>query len=98
VSGKPKAGDLWKTAQRGWPPGYPLVQFPNAPLLLAIGGMVVAALTDDTVHDYAQATVYAGLTAWAWEELAAGDNAVRRLLGAGGLVYVVVRVGQALSS
>jgi len=89
-------GDLWRRGQQGWPASFPVAQFPNAPLLLALGGAAVAAATDDSVHAYARATFYAGLTAWAWEELADGANWFRRALGVGGLVYVVVKVGQAL--
>ncbi len=74
------------------------MQFPNAPLLGALGGWLVAAMTDGSVHSYARAAFYAGLAAWAWEELADGMNWVRRALGAGGLVYVVVKVGEALAA
>jgi hypothetical protein len=45
-----------------------------------------------------RATFYTGLAAWAWLELSDGANAFRRLLGAGGLVFVVVRVAQALGA
>ena len=90
--------DRWRRGQRGWPASFPLAQFPNAPLLLALGGWVVAALTDGSLHFYARAVFYAGLTAWAWLELADGANWVRRTLGAGGLVYVVIKVGAALGA
>lgn len=89
-------GELWRRGQRGWPASFPLAQFPNAPLLVAAGGWAVAAATDDQVHAYARAVFYAGLTAWAWEELTDGANWFRRSLGAAGLVYVVAKVGQAL--
>jgi hypothetical protein len=59
---------------------------------------VVAALTAGSVHSYARAVFYAGLAAWAWEELAAGVNWARRALGACGLVYVIVKVGAALGA
>jgi hypothetical protein len=39
---------------------------------------------------------YVAFAAWAWIELTAGANAVRRAVGVVALVYVVVRVGQAL--
>jgi hypothetical protein len=74
------------------------VQVPNAPLLLALGGWLVAVLTDGSVHAYARATLYAGLAAWAWEELSGGVNWVRRAIGAGGVLYVVVKVGAALGA
>ena len=98
ASGKPTLTDRWRRGQRGWPARFPLVQFPNAPLLAALGAWLVAALTDGSAHAYARAAFYAGLTAWAWQELADGVNWVRRLLGAAGLVYVVVKVGAALGA
>jgi hypothetical protein len=96
VSAESTLGDRWRRAQHGWPARFPLLQFPNAPLLVAWGGWLVAAFTDGSVHSYARATFYAGLTAWAWEELAAGVNWVRRALGVAGLAYVLAKVGAAL--
>ena len=91
-------GDLWRRGQRGWPASFPVAQFPNAPLLVALGGWLVAALASGSVHAYARAVFYVGLAAWAWEELTGGVNWVRRMVGAGGLVYVVVKVGAALGA
>jgi hypothetical protein len=96
VSARPTLRDRWRRGQRGWPASFPLAQFPNAPLLVGLAGWLVAALTDSSVHPYARAVFYAGLTAWAWEELASGVNWLRRSLGAAGLVYVVVKLGAAL--
>ena len=93
---EPTLKKRWRRGQRGWPASFPLVQFPNAPLIVALGAWLVAALTRGSVHSYARAVFYAGLAAWAWQELARGVNWWRRLLGAGGLVYVVVKVGGAL--
>jgi hypothetical protein len=90
--------DRWRRGQRGWPESFPLVQFPNEPLGVALGALLVAALTDGSVHSYARAAFYAGLSAWAWGELADGANWARRALGAAGLVYVVVRLGAALGA
>lgn len=81
---------------RGWPARFPLAQPPNAPLLLAAGAWVLAALTEGSVHAYARATLYAALAAWAWLELTDGVNWFRRALGAAVLAYVVVRVGEVL--
>ena len=88
--------DRWRAGQRGWPASFPLVQLPNAPLLVALGGWLVAAATDGPVHHYARAAFYAGLAAWAWGELAGGANWVRRALGGAGLVFVVIKIGTAL--
>ena len=71
---------------------------PNVPLLAALGAWLVAAFTDRSVHAYARAAFYAALAAWAWLEVTAGVNWVRRLLGAAGLVYGVVKVGAALGA
>jgi hypothetical protein len=72
---------------QGWPTRFPLVQPPNAPLLVALAGWLVGALTAGSVHDYARATFYVGLSAWAWLELAEGVNWARRAL-----VYAVVKL------
>jgi hypothetical protein len=98
VDSGPTLTDLWQRAQRGWPARFPVVQFPNAPLLVALGGWLVAALTDGSAHAYARSTFYVGLAAWAWIELTDGTTWLRRVLGAGGLVYVVIKVGQALGA
>ena len=83
---------LWKRAQLGWPAAYPLIQFPNPPLLAAFAAWLVAATTSGSIHDYARGAFFAGLAAWAWLELADGSNAVRRVVGAAGLVYVVAQI------
>jgi hypothetical protein len=84
--------------EHGWPARFPIVQLPNPPLLVALAGLLVAALTNGSVHAYSRAVFYAGLAAWAWEELASGVNWARRALGVAGLVYVVVKVGAALGA
>jgi hypothetical protein len=90
--------ERWRRGQRGWPAGFPVVQAPNAPLLVALGGLVVAAATHGSAHAYARSVFYVGLAAWAWEELSAGANWFRRALGAAGLLYVVARLGAALGA
>ena len=57
---------------------------------------LVAALTDGLVHDCARATFYAGLAAWAWKEVDDGVNWARRAIGAAGLVFVIVKIAEAL--
>lgn len=93
---KEPSESLWQRAQHGWPKSFPLVQFPNAPLLIGLGALLVAAMTQGGIHDYARATFYAALAVWAWGELTAGVNWVRRVVGAVGLVYVVMTVAEAL--
>jgi hypothetical protein len=96
VTSRARLRNLWWRGQQGWPPNFPVAQFPNPPLLLAFGGWSAAALTHDPVHSYARATFYVGLSVWGWEELTNGANWVRRSLGAAGLGYVVIKVGEAL--
>ena len=79
----------WLRGQRGWPASFPVAQLPNAPLWVALGGQLVAVMTDGSVHAYARAAFYVGLAAWAWEELVSGVNWGRRASGAAGLIYVV---------
>jgi hypothetical protein len=90
--------ERWRRGQRGWPASYPVAQLPNAPLLVALGGWLVAAATDGSIHAYARSVFYAGLAVWAWEELVSGANWFRRALGAAGLVYVVAKLGAAFGA
>ena len=92
------ARELWRRGQHGWPGRFPVVQAPNAPLILAFVAWLIAALIDGSAHAYARATFYAALAAWAWQELADGANWFRRLFGAIVLVYVVAKVGDALGA
>jgi hypothetical protein len=87
---------VWRRGQHGWPASFPIMQLPNAPLLVALAGWLVAALTDGPVHDGARATFYTGLAAWAWKEVEDGVNWARRAIGAAGLVFVIVRISEAL--
>ena len=98
MSDRPAFRELWRRGQRGWPASFPLAQFPNGPLLAALGALVVATLAGGSLSHYARAAFYAALAAWAWEELARGANWVRRALGVAALFYVIVRVGAALGA
>jgi hypothetical protein len=89
---------VWRRAQHGWPARFPVVQFPNAPLFVALAAAVASRLTHGTAHDYSRAVFYAGITAWAWDELSQGVNWFRRVVGAAGLVYVIVKLGAAFGS
>ena len=80
--------ERWRRGQVGWPRSFPIVQVPNPPLLLALAGWGVAALTAGTAHDAGRWAFTLGLVVWAWEETTGGVNWFRRLLGAGGLVWV----------
>jgi hypothetical protein len=90
--GRVTAAELWRRGQVGWPRRFPIVQFPNPPLLLAFAGWGVADATTDTAHDVGIAVFTISLAVWAWEEATDGVNWFRRLLGAGALVWIVVRL------
>lgn len=83
---------LWRRSQRGWPARYPLVQFPNAPLLVAIAASSASRAASGDAADVLQAVSRVGIAIWSYEELVRGDNLVRRLMGAAGLVYVAVAI------
>ncbi len=87
----PRAGPaLWVTFKRltqlGWPRDFPLVQFPNAPLIIAFIAGEVAAHSHGSGHAGAQAISYLATAIWAYEELFQGVNWFRNLLG---LTYVI---------
>jgi hypothetical protein len=85
------SAELWRTGQAGWPRRFPIVQFPNPPLLLAFIGLALAALTRGTAHDTGRAIFLVGLAVWALGETLLGVNWFRRLLGTAALVWIVVR-------
>ena len=87
--------DRWRRGQRGWPASFPIAQVPNPPLLGALAAWLVAAVSHGSVHSYARAAFYVGLAVWAWLELTDGASWARRVLGAAGLVYVVIKIGAA---
>jgi hypothetical protein len=86
----------WHGFQRltriGWPRRFPIAQFPNLPLIVAVAAGIAHRFIAGTTGRYVQAVAYVALGIWAYEELAQGANWVRRLLGATFLVIVVVRV------
>ncbi|HEX8646673.1 MAG TPA: hypothetical protein VF715_07205 [Thermoleophilaceae bacterium] len=83
-------------AQHGWPAGYPVAQFPNAPLAIALAAAVAGRLVDGRAEGYASAAFHVALSIWAYEELAHGANAVRRATGAAGLAYVLASLAAEL--
>ena len=79
---------LWRRGQMGWPRSFPIVQFPNPPLLVAFAGWGLAAVAHGTAHDVGRLAFVAGLGVWALMEVTAGVNWFRRLVGVGALVWV----------
>jgi hypothetical protein len=78
------------------PRRFPIVQFPNVPLLAAI----VAGRAADIVHgpagSYLRSASYLAMTVWAYEELVHGVNWFRRLLGLVFAILLIMRVAHAV--
>jgi hypothetical protein len=85
-----------RLTQLGFPRGFPIVQFPNLPLIIAFLAGEAAKHVHGTGHLYAASVSYLALTIWAYEELLHGVNWVRHLLGLAYVIIVVMRVAHAL--
>lgn len=91
------AAELWKRGQEGCPRRFPIVQFPNPPLLAAFAGWGLASRTAGPAHDVGRALSVVGLAVWAGEEAIAGTNWFGRALGVGALASLVGRGAGMLS-
>lgn len=74
----------------GFPAQYPLAQFPNPPLVLALLASVVGWFVSGDAQSYVTAIGIVGITVWAWQEAVAGVNLFRHALGVVVLVNTVV--------
>jgi hypothetical protein len=90
----------WRAFKRltrlSFPRSYPIVQFPNAPLILAFASGLLAQHSHGREHSYAQAVSYLAMAIWAYLELFHGVNAFRRLLGLAYTISTVVHLANAL--
>ena len=82
--------EIWRRGQAGWPRSFPVAQLPNAPLLLALLGWVLAETTRGSAHDTGRVIFTIGLVVWALDEIARGVNWFRRLLGGAVLVSILL--------
>jgi|ERR1700689_3070674 hypothetical protein len=93
---------LWRGFKRltqlGWPRRFPIVQFPNAPLIIAFLAGAGAARTHDPAHAYLAAISFLAMGVWAYEELLHGVNWFRHLLGLGYAISTAVHLALALGS
>jgi hypothetical protein len=80
----------------GWPRRFPIVQFPNNPLIVAFVAGQVAMMLRATGHVDAQTISYLAMTIWAYEELAHGVNWFRHLLGLAYLISTGAHLARAL--
>lgn len=88
--------EIWSRGQAGWPRSFPIAQFPNPPLLVALAGSALAAVAAGEPQDVGRSVFIIGFGVWAWEEAVDGVNWFRRLLGTGALVWLVVRLAAEL--
>ncbi len=93
-------GKFWcvfkRMTQLSFPRSYPIVQFPNAPLILAFAAGLVANHSHGLEHAYAQAASYLAMAIWAYLELFHGVNTFRRLLGLTYTISTAVHLANAL--
>ncbi|HEY1834281.1 MAG TPA: hypothetical protein VGG08_07585 [Solirubrobacteraceae bacterium] len=96
----PKGLGPWRVFKRltqfGFPRRFPIVQFPNAPLIVAFVAGEVAKHTHGSGHAYAMSISFLALVIWAYLELTDGVNWFRRLLGIGYSISTVVHLAMAL--
>lgn len=79
-----------------FPRRFPIVQFPNAPLIVAFLAGEAGHAIGGGDRPYAISISYLAMTIWAYEELVDGVNWFRRLLGLTYVVVMVARVGHAI--
>ena len=85
-----------RLTQLSFPRRFPIVQFPNLPLIVAILAGEADTFLDGSAHSYAASVSYLAMTIWAYEELVHGVNWFRRLLGLTYVILLIVRVAHAL--
>lgn len=88
---------IWVRARGwSWPAGYPIAQFPNPPLIIGLLALGLRYAASGPGADILAITGYSFIGAWAYLELTDGVNLFRRVLGAAGLVYVLVAIARLL--
>jgi hypothetical protein len=95
-----QAASAWagykRLAALSFPQRFPIVQFPNLPLIVAFVAAEAAMALHGEAHFYARSISYLGMTIWAYLELVSGVNWFRRLLGFAYAIIMVMRVAHAL--
>lgn len=86
---------LRRLTELGFPHRFPIVQFPNLPLIFALLALGVGTIVNGTEHSYAVSVAYLAMTVWAYEELVHGVNWFRHLLG---LVYAIIMIERVASA
>jgi hypothetical protein len=81
-----------------FPRRFPVVQFPNLPLIVGLLAGAAGRFLDGSAHSYAASVSYLAVTIWAYEELVRGVNWFRRLLGLAFVILMIVRLAHALQA
>ncbi|MGB3094935.1 MAG: hypothetical protein WBB49_03565 [Microgenomates group bacterium] len=58
-----------------------LLQVPNAPLIIAISGLIISKVPNVLLHKLGATTYTIAIILWAYEEITSGINWARKLLG-----------------
>jgi uncharacterized membrane protein YecN with MAPEG domain len=85
-----------RLTELSFPRRFPIVQFPNLPLIIAFAAGQAATFLHGNAHSYAAAASYLAMTIWAYEELVHGVNWFRHLLGLVFVILLIVRVAHAV--
>lgn len=87
--------EIWQRLRGwSWPARYPIAQFPNPPLLIGLLALALRYVASGASADVLAAIGYLFIGIWAYLELTAGVNLFRRVLGAGGLAYIIIVIAQ----
>jgi hypothetical protein len=74
------------------PRSFPIVQFPNRPLIAAALAAAIASGTRGQTSSAARLVSRLAFLVWSAEEIVDGDNWFRRLLGVGGAAWGVAQL------
>jgi hypothetical protein len=85
-----------RLTELGFPRRFPIVQFPNLPLIVALLAGEAGSFIDGAGHRYAVAVAYLATAIWACEELVQGVNWFRHLLGLVVAIVLIMRVAGVL--
>ena len=86
-----------RLTELSFPRRFPMAQFPNLPLVVAILAGEAGKFLDGSAYSYATSVSYLAITIWAYEELVHGVNWFRRLLGLACMILLVVHVANAIA-
>ncbi len=96
---KPRAWVAFKRLTAlGFPRRFPIVQFPNLPLIVAFVAGEARKFGTGSGRSFAESVSYLAMTIWAYEELVHGVNWFRRGLGLAYVIILVVRVAHAVQA